>query len=535
MATPRHEALYREVIHPALAVAPPLLGVSAAASLAEELLGFAVLTPLFLLLAVAAATVEVVVGNLVWAARGGRSARLREFLVVAGLAYLLFALTAGDDPAAAASPFAPRGELLAPLVLVAAAWLAVHRRHEAFRPREDLLRSVAGRSGRELRHVMRDTRGFATDILLRLRHNNTTSAVGLFLLLLGATVVWAAEREVSERSLALIAAYAVIGGACVGVTNSFHAEIAAYGEGVRVPTRYLRRIAVAGALIIILALILSLPFVRDASAVSPEVILGFLEGLQEHFERPDARLLPDPRPFTMPPLEQMVERYDVPERTRSFTRFLEIFARIFRAVVYTAAALSAAAFVLWPLFTRRFRRQVAQARLGRRLLIFLAGLLALAVAAVRTLARPLLRLLALGRRLGDGRRNRRRNRPGNRRKSQDESTAASRGRGKRGGTGRRLRRQRSLAGRLLEEIAEEGEKKGVPRTPSHTAREHSLVLQNAYPPLGECLPTVVDTAERALYSSRRLSAEETHALLRAARDAVRTLRGLSTPGQSPAG
>ena len=405
MATLRHEAVYREIIHPVLALLPPVIGGLAAASLLEDLLARDILSPLFALAVITASVIETVVGNLVSAHRGGWEARLREFLLVAGLSYLLFAAAAGVGEAGASSSvgqaaasgagaaagvarvFAPRFDLVARVVLVAGTWLAVHRRHEAFRPREDFLRSVRGRVGRELRHTMRDTRGFATDILLRLRGTNTAAATGFLLLLIASAIVWASEQSLSARSFALLALYAPVSLLTAALIHAFCEEFAVYGEGIRVPNRFLRRLATAAGTMVLAALALSLPFARNASPLSPAAVPTWFEALLSWFSSLPEPDMPDPRRFSLPPTRGLLGDYNVSPRMLVVSRFWDTFSRIFRTVALTAGAAAAAIFVAWPAFSRRFRRQVRAARLGRRLLEYLLGILSLGALVLHTLSR----------------------------------------------------------------------------------------------------------------------------------------------------
>lgn len=528
MATLRHEDLYREAIHPVLALLTPVLGALATASMLEDLLARDILTPLLLIAVLVAATTETVVGNVVAANRGGWDARLREFLLVAGVAYFIFAL-AGGAPAPAPGGggdgvgllrrLSPRLELVASVVLVSGTWFAVHRRHEAFRPREDFLRSVRGRRGRELRHTMRDTRGFATDILLRLRETNTSAAIGFVLLLLASAIVWASERALTVRSLALIAAYGPAAVLVAAVVNAFRQEFAVYGEGIRVPNRLLRRLVTAAGLLVGAALIVSLPFARHASPLSPAALGALVEAVRTWFSSLPAADMPEPGRFTLPPMDGFLGDYGVSPRVLALSRFWDTFSRIFRAVALTLAAVGALVFVVWPLFSRRFRRTVRSVRLGRRVLAYALGLLGLAATALHTLARLAESVL----------------RPRARRFAPAEAQTAGADRRARDGRPShsppaRVRRQRTVIRRMIEEIAEEGKKKGAPLEPYLTAREYSRLLQQHHPGLADTLQTVVRTAEQALYSGRRLGRDELRAFVEASRAVARTLRDARDPG-----
>lgn len=86
------------------------------------------------------------------------------------------------------------------------------------------------------------------------------------------------------------------------------------------------------------------------------------------------------------------------------------------------------------------------------------------------------------------------------------------------------RRRRALVLHLLEEIAEEGKKKGVPKDRSATAREYSRELNRYYPQLGAPLATVTRVAEQALYAPERPNREELRAFAEAGRSVLRALR-----------
>ncbi|MFP4566607.1 MAG: DUF4129 domain-containing protein [Spirochaetaceae bacterium] len=530
MATLRHEAVYREVIHPVLALLPPVVGVLAAASLLDDLLGRDVLSALFAGAVVAAGIVEIVVGNLVVAHRGGWEARLREFLLVAGVSYVVFALASGGGAGGAAGGagggagidvriLRPRLVLVARVVLVAAVWFAVHRRHQAFRPREDFLRSVRGRVGRELRHTMRETRGFATDILLRLRETGTTAATGFLLLLVGSAIVWASEQNLSVRSFALMTLYAPLSLLAAAVVHAFCEEFAVYGEGIRVPNRYLRRLATAAGIVVLGALALSLPFARNASPLSPAAVPGWFEALRAWFSSLPEADLPDPRRFTMNPAEGVLGDYPLSPRMVAASRFWDTFSRVFRTVALAVGAAAVAAFVVWPVFSRHFRRQVREARPARRLLEYLLGILSLAALVLHTLSR-LARSLLHGVAGGRGRREV----AGRSRDGSGDSEATT---GRTAPTYARalhLRRQRHVILRKLDEIAEEGKKKGVPFEPFQTAREYSRTLQQDHPALTGALGTVVHTAEQALYSHHPLARGQLRSFTEAARSVVRALQ-----------
>ncbi|MFO7782611.1 MAG: DUF4129 domain-containing protein [Spirochaetia bacterium] len=548
MATLRHEAVYREIIHPVLALLPPVIGGLAAASLLEDLLARDILSPLFAFAVVAVGVVETVVGNLVSAHRGGWEARLREFLLVAGLSYLLFAV-AGAGPADAAAGgsgaagatdtasaaataariFAPRLDLVARVVLVAGTWFAVHRRHEAFRPREDFLRSVRGRVGRELRHTMRDTRGFATDILLRLRETSTAAATGFVLLLIASALVWASEESLSARSFALIALYAPVSLLVAGLIHAFCEEFAVYGEGIRVPNRFLRRLATAAGIVVLTALALSLPFARNASPLSPAAVPAWFEALRSWFASLPEADMPDPRRFTMPPTEGFLGDYSVPPGVLAASRFWDTFSRVFRTVAFAVAGVGVAAFLAWPVFSRRFRRQVRASRPGRRVVEYLLGILSLGALVLHTLSRLARRLVSdAWRFLGGSGRGRGRGPAG---KAADAGGAPAAGGGRTAAPDSpplRLRRQRHVILRKLDEIAEAGTKKGAPFEPSQTTREYSRMLQLSYPGLAGALQTVVRTAEKALYSNHHLARGELRNFVEAARSVVRTLQDAAT-------
>ena len=387
MATLRHEAVYREIIHPVLALLPPVIGGLAAASIFEDLLARDILTPLLIVAIVVAGVVETVIGNLVAAHRGGWEARLREFLLVSATAYLVLGVrdrVAGEELAAA---LAPRLTLIVGVVIVAGTWFAVHRRHAAFRPREDFLRSVRDRRGRELRHAMRETRGFATDILLRLHEANAAAAIGFVLLLIASTIVWASEQTLSLRSFALIVAYAPAALLTAAVIHAFRQEFAVYGEGIRVPNRYLRRLATAAGSFVIIALAVSLPFARNASPLSPAAVGQWLEGLRAWFASLPEPEMPDPRRFTLPPMEGFLGDYGISPRMLAFARFWETFARVFRTVALAVGGVLLVTFVVWPVFSRRFRRQVGAAHIGRRVAEYLLGIASLGLVVLRTLTR----------------------------------------------------------------------------------------------------------------------------------------------------
>lgn len=535
MATLRHEALYREAIHPVLALLPPLLGALAAASILEDLLARDILTPVLVLAVLLAGVTETVVGNLVASHRAGWDARLREFLLVAGVAYLVFALTAAEAAGSAgaaagaagaaglARRLAPRIEVVLPVVLVAGAWFAVHRRHEGFRPREDFLRSVRGRRGRQLRHTMRDTRGFATDILLRLREMNTSAALGFVLLLLASAVVWASEQSVTVRSLALLAAYGPAAVLTSAVVNAFRQEFAVYGEGIRVPNRLLRRLVTSAGVLVGAALLLSLPFARNASPFSPLALAAAFDAVRSWFSALPAAEMPEAQRFTLPPMEGFLGDYGISPRMLALSRFWDTFSRVFRAVALTLAAIGALVFVVWPVFSRRFRRQVRAAHLGRRALALLFGILDVGAAATRTLGRLLRRVLHAG----PGRTARGRG-PGG-----DAAAAGSHRRAQPTPAVTpplRVRRQRHVIRGVIEEIAEEGKKKGAPREPYHTAREYSRLLLQRYPDLADALSAVVATAEQALYSNHRLARADIRRFVTAARSVLRRLKEAEPSG-----
>ncbi|NBF38789.1 MAG: DUF4129 domain-containing protein [Spirochaetes bacterium] len=546
MATLRHEAVYREIIHPVLALLPPVVGGLAAASLLEDLLARDILSPLFALAVVTASVIETVVGNLVSAHRGGWEARLREFLLVAGLSYLLFAVAGGGagnaaaggsaaagaaDAAGAAATaarvFAPRLDVVARVILVAGTWFAVHRRHEAFRPREDFLRSVQGRVGRELRHTMRDTRGFATDILLRLRETSAAAATGFVLLLTASALVWASEQRLSARSFALIALYAPVSLLVAGLIHAFCEEFAVYGEGIRVPNRFLRRLATAAGILVLAALALSLPFARNASPLSPAAVPAWFEALRSWFASLPEAEVPDPGRFTMPPAGGFLGDYDIPPGVLAASRFWDTFSRVFRTVAFVVAAVGVAVFLAWPVFSRRFRRQVRASRPGRRVIEYLLGILSLGALVLHTLSRLARRFVsgAWGFLGGSGRGGG----PGG---QAGDTGGAPTGAGGRAAAPEvaplRLRRQRHVILRKLDEIAEAGTKKGAPFEPSQTTREYSRMLQLSYPGLAGALQTVVRTAEKALYSNHHLARGELRNFVEAARSVVRTLQDAAT-------
>ncbi len=529
MATLRHEAIYREIIHPLLAALTPIVGLLAFASLVEDLFALNVLTPLMVLALLSAAVVEVVTGNIVRAHRGGWHARLREFLLVCAAAYLLFALLGGagtpgtpSTPGAASEAGAGTpwtgARLIVQVLLVAACWFGVNRRHEAFRPRENFLESVRGQSGQVLRHTMRNTRGFATDILVRLRDTNYSAALGFFGLLAASAVVWASDQQMSGRSFALIAAYGPTMVLSAATVNAFAGEFAVYGEGIRVPNRYLRRLVTAGGIFALGAFLLSLTFARDTSVFSPAALAGALEGLNDWLS---ARPVPRPSPpaDTGPSfMEELLREYSVSPQDLEASRFWELFARVFRAVARTLVFLLAVAFVFYPFFLKRFRRTLTEERPLRRLLAYLSGVLALLIgagqvliAAVRGAVVGLLER-ARGARAATGA-GREAGRP-----------SAAGGSSQRPRPGALTRRRRTLVRRMLEEIAEEGKKKGVPKSRSSTAREYSHTLNHYYPDLDRPLATLTPIAERALYAPDHPSRGELRSFTSAGRSVLQALR-----------
>jgi hypothetical protein len=202
-------------------------------------------------------------------------------------------------------------------------------------------------------------------------------------------------------------------------------------------------------------------------------------------------------------------------RYLAFSRFWEAFARIFRAVVLICGAVAAVAFVVWPVFSRHFRRVIGRAHVGRRLITHVVGLLALLFVAGRVLLTAGLGALGIGARrsravAGDP--------PAERDAEEAEEKPA------RAAAPRQVRRQRNIVTRMLEDIAEEGKKKGAPHDPSQTAREYSRTLQSVYPDLAPALETVRSTAEDALYSNHRIARTRLRDFALAARSVVRTLK-----------
>jgi hypothetical protein len=279
--------------------------------------------------------------------------------------------------------------------------------------------------------------------------------------------------------------------------------------------------------VVLAALSLSLPFARNASPLSPAAVPAWFEALRSWFASLPEADMPDPRRFTMPPADGFLGDYNVSPGVLAASRFWDTFAHVFRAVAFVVAGVGVAAFLAWPVFSRRFRRQVQASRPGRRLIEYLLGMLSLGALVLHTISR-LARRLVSGAWGGLG---------GGGRAAGPDGQAGNTGGAPAGAVGRaaapetpplRLRRQRHVVLRKLDEIAEAGTKKGAPFEPSQTTREYSRMLQLSYPGLAGALQTVVRTAEKALYSNHHLARGELRHFVEAARSVVRTLQDATT-------
>jgi hypothetical protein len=299
------------------------------------------------------------------------------------------------------------------------------------------------------------------------------------------------------------------------VVNSFRQEFAVYGEGIAVPTRFLRRLATSAGLVVVLALVVSLPFARSASPLSPRAFVGLLEALRGWFAALPEAELPTPPSFSLPPMQDLLGNYGISADQLELARFWEAFARIFRTVVLVTGALLTTAFVLWPLFSRHFRRLVGRAGIGRRIMLHVLGLVGLLLTALRVLAHGMRSLLRLA--MSNG---------GKASADSDLDTAGpeeGRRRSAAPAVPRSLRRQRGVVEHMLARLFEEGTKKGAPWEPSVTPREYSRLLTDTYPELESPLSTVVKTAETAFYSPHKLNRRQLQSFKAAARAAVATL------------
>jgi hypothetical protein len=215
-------------------------------------------------------------------------------------------------------------------------------------------------------------------------------------------------------------------------------------------------------------------------------------------------------------MDGFLGNYGISADQLEMARFWEAFARVFRVVALGTGALLAIAFVVWPVFSRHFRRVVGRARIGRRFAAHLLGLIGLVVVAARVFLRAVVSAL----RLGSGAR-----RGGMAAGPGEEAKEAGGGRARTSNTvPLSVRHQRGLVERMLGEIFAEGTKKGASWQPWLTAREYSLELARAYPQIRSSLETVVDTAETALYSPHKVDRRRIRMFREAARHAVDTLK-----------
>ncbi len=482
--------LYRQHLHPLMSGGVSGLLTLTAVMLARDAFG-APAPPVAVvpLLALTGVT-EAVAGNIFHELRSDASARLRELIVLLGVAYLTAAVGAGGGLAARFTPGALHGVLLGATALH---WMVASRMHGYLRQREDFLFSIADKSRAEIRSDIRSTRGYTLGVFRSLQRVRG-QVVGYFVMVTaGFIVLWGVSEVPRPLTLTAFAASAIATAVVVFATNLWLEEYAASADGLAVPRRFERRRLVAAGAVLGAGAVVALAASGNASLLNLELFGALAEWISGWFtSAPGATERVRDIDFLQyfPAAEQLAGARDA-----EVSEFWRGFAVVFRWTVIGLFALALLAFVAAPLFSRHFRRDVERAALRTRIRNALVRLVIVLWRTRRRLRRTI-RALFHG---------------GSARPDEDEADRGTAGRTADAAIHHppplRLRRQRSTLRSLYQELLRWARQRGIDHGRAETVREFTRRLAKTHPEICREAPAAGQILTHALYARHPLSRE----------------------------
>ena len=348
---------YRSTLHPLISTSIALAFAIVLRSLISDVSGFPGAGPLFYILVVLASLTEIVVGNLVLEERAGVLARLREGVIVIGVAYLATGvLFIGDGEPI----WTPRILNLMNGAFAGITWLVTLYVHASFRKREDFLATVAGKSGEDLRHALRGGHDFNTETIGDLKRARTIAIVLYIVPILVFVVAWLLDRQVRLGTMAFFVVYGVTFFFVTAAINVFVDDFNFYGDGIPVPSNRIRRRLESAAVVIAGATILAL-IVSSNRALLPLSAIGrFFEWLRSLIPEMEPMEAPPPRTPVSPSLDRpgMLDELHGLDEERAPAPWLLLVLLILRRLFYLGLIVGAVIFLIIPFFSTSFRERL---------------------------------------------------------------------------------------------------------------------------------------------------------------------------------
>ncbi|MFW5689054.1 MAG: DUF4129 domain-containing protein [Spirochaetota bacterium] len=389
--------LYRTVIHPLMSISVSSTGVLAVIWMVGANFGQAGPRAGTVAGVFVATILEAIAGNLLFKERMGVANRLRELVILLAAIYGLFSLA---EPGPLAERFAPGFGNTLPVLAVGFAWLVAFAFHDRLRGREQLLRTLHGKRGAELRRAVLDHQHEMAHTIGQLRKaRGLIGGMFVTLCVLGVlgTLDFLGMSVLSARSGAFLflVLYGIASIASIGSLNTFIDEYAANGEGLSVPVRFQRRRSLVATAMIAMILVLAFALSRAESLLPIEAIGDFFRWLAGLFERTPDEMTEMPYDLpqtTQNPPPDMSELFA--EEAEGPPLWLRILARLFERLAISVLTIVGVVLLFGPLFSPAFRKALAGLKPGQ----FIAGLFANLRRRLRVVGRLLRAILRTRRR-----------------------------------------------------------------------------------------------------------------------------------------
>jgi hypothetical protein len=228
--------LQRSTVHPLLALSIPSFFLLCCDSIARAVLPSLTFPPqLFFLVLLLVGAEEAVMANVLFTERAGILARLRELLSVLIVVWLGLAVLRGVQTHVMTLVHA---DFIYPLGLTLVQWMCVWILHKCLREREILLSAIAGKTGEELLHDLRDASLQAEVAARSLRAVKLVEAVFQALIFIMFLLAAAFQAPLPWQALMLGASHALFGFLVTGVMNMYAHNQLLLGEGMVMPARF---------------------------------------------------------------------------------------------------------------------------------------------------------------------------------------------------------------------------------------------------------------------------------------------------------
>ncbi len=274
-------AFYRNFLHPLFSVGLPFIFILTFYYYLQTVFlnnFFPMVHPIFSVLLFITALGQAVSTNRLMKERiSGIAPRIRELIAFSAGGFLVLMLFTGDIFQGDYSPV--KGEILFPLVLLVFEWLLCYIVHRFFKQRELFLQLTKGKNGKDLVNAVRDFFKEAADANDAVKMVKRMIAVlqAIFLVLLFALFISFSEIQPIWIFLAVMYMIMSIGG--IIVLNNFEQEHKLLGSGVLPDSRGRKKKTAAAILFLIGCFFITFPLTGDGSKISPELILDFLQRL----------------------------------------------------------------------------------------------------------------------------------------------------------------------------------------------------------------------------------------------------------------